>query len=211
MKHIASNMLQRNFKSTFMSNPKDTELIWNKLLVNSRPYSDKLKRLLVLNVPDCLDTSQEQYQDEIDRYTVKDLLNGQYIRTVPKIEMPEHEEVKSYILLEFDDFVPNSNNPEYRDCVISFTIISNLDYWQMDDYQLRPWMIAGYIDGILNDTELTGIGRLSFVGASQVVFNEYLGGVLLRYMAQHSDADDAKKVSPDLPAPQQLNVIDQKR
>ena len=45
---------------------------------------------------------------------------------MPKIPFGEHEEVKSYILLEFDDFVPTSN-PEYRDCVISFTIVCHLD------------------------------------------------------------------------------------
>lgn len=210
MRKIASNMLQRNFKSSFMSNPRDTEMIWNTLLVNSRPYSDKLKKLLIINTSDCLDNTQEQYQLEIEKYSVKDMIDKQYIRNVPRIEMPEHDEVKSYILLEFDDFTPSSN-PHYRDCVISFTIISNLDCWQMDNYQLRPWMIAGYIDGLLDGTELSGIGRLNFVGASQVVFNEYLGGVLLRYAAIHSDADDVDKVDNDYPAPQQLAVVDNKR
>ncbi len=59
----------------------------------------------------------------------------------------------------------------------------------MDDYELRPWLIAGYIDGILNETKLSGIGTLQFMGASQVVLNEYLGGVILRYVATHSDAE----------------------
>lgn len=204
-------MLQKNFKSTFMSNPKDTEIIWNKLLVNSKPYSDNLKRLLIINTPDCLDKRQEQYYNKIQQYSVKDMIDQQYIRNVPKIELSEHEEVKSYILLEFDDFVPNNTNNYYRDCVISFTIICNLDYWQMDNYQLRPWMIAGYIDGILDQTELSGIGQLNFVGASQVVFNEYLGGVILRYAAVHSDADDAEKIDNKYPAPQQMAVIDQKK
>lgn len=203
MKHIASNMLQKNFKSTFISCAKDQETIWRRLLVESKPYSDKLKKLLIINTPNCLDSTQAQYQQKINEYTIKRMKDEQYIKSIPKLSFGEHEEVKSYILLEFDDFTP-SDNPEYRNCVISFTIISQLDYWELDDYELRPWLIAGYIDGILNETKLSGIGTLQFMGASQVVLNEYLGGVILRYVATHSDADDSERIIQALPAPQNL-------
>lgn len=204
---IASNMLAKNFKSTFMSIPRDMAAILKRLFVSSEPYSDKLKRLLIINEPDCLDMSQEQYQNKIDSMSVKDMVDRQYVRIVPKIKMPEFEEVKSYILIEIDGFSP-SVNTEYRDSTITFTIISHLDNWQMDDFQLRPWMIAGYIDGILDKTELSGIGRLEFIGAQQIVFNEFLGGVILRYASYHSDADDSTKINDKYPAPQQLAVVD---
>lgn len=203
MKHIASNMLKKNFKSTFMSCAKDQETIWRQLLVNSKPYSDKLKKLLIINTPNCLDSTQVQFQHKIDEYTIKRMKDEQYIKAIPKLSFGEHEEVKSYIMLEFDDFTP-SENPEYRNCVISFTIVSQLDYWELDDYELRPWLIAGYIDGILNETKLSGIGTLQFLGASQVVLNEYLGGVILRYVATHSDADDSERINNNYPAPQNL-------
>lgn len=199
MKHVASNILRTNYKSTFLSHAKDQEAIWRKLLVESKPYSDMLKRLLIVNAPDCLDKSQEQYQRVIDSYNIKKMIDEQYIKSIPKLSFGEHEEVKSYIMLEFDDFYP-SENPRYRDCTISLTIISHLDYWDMDDYQLRPWMIAGYVDGILNETKLSGIGTLQFVGASQLVLNEYLGGVMLRYSATHSEADDSQNIDNNLPA-----------
>lgn len=202
MKRIASNLLETNYRSTFLSCGKDQELIWRKLLVESKPYSDKLKRLLIINTPDCLDRTQAQYQDKINTYTIKKMKDEQYIKAVPKLSFGEHEEVKSYIMLEFDDFTP-TQNPEYRDCVISFSIICHLDYWEMDDYQLRPWMIAGYIDGILNEARLSGIGTLQFLGASQLVLNEYLGGVLIRYVATHGH-DDEEHVNSKLPAPQDL-------
>lgn len=203
MKHVASNILKKNFKSTFESCSKDQESILRKLFVESRPYSDKLKKLLIINTQDCLDQTQIQYQEIIDKYTIKDMKDEQYIKTVPKLSFGEHEEVKSYIILEFDDFVP-SDNPKYRNCTISFTIISQLDYWELDDYELRPWKIAGYIDGILDGEKLSGIGTLNFMGASQVVLNEYLGGVVLRYSATHSDADDSDKIISQLPAANQL-------
>lgn len=206
MKKIGSNMLKKNFRSSFLSCSKDQETIWRKLLVESKPYSDKLKRLLIINAPDCLDDSQQQYQAKIREYTIKDLKNNQYIKAVPKLSFGEHEEVKSYILLEFDDFVPTSN-PMYRDCVISISIISHLDYWEMDDYKLRPWEIAGYVDGILDGEHLSGIGTLQFAGASQLVLSEYLGGVMLRYAATHSKTDDGEKVEPNLPSRTELTSV----
>ena len=129
--------------------------------------------------------------------------DAQYIKAVPKLSFGEHEEVKSYIMLEFDDFLPSSN-PRYRNCIISFSIISHLDYWEMDDYELRPWLIAGYIDGILDQTKLSGIGTLQFAGASQMILNEYLGGVMLKYTATHSEADDSENIDNTLPAPQDI-------
>lgn len=51
----------------------------------------------------------------------------QYIKNVPKLSFGEHEEVRSYVLLEFDNFSPTENS-YYRDCTISVTIICHLDY-----------------------------------------------------------------------------------
>ena len=203
MKHVASNILRTNYKSTFLSHAEDQETIWRKLFVESRPYSDMLKKLLIINTPDCLDRTQDQYQRKIEQYSIKDLHDNQYIKATPKLSFGEHEEVKSYIMLDFDDFSP-SENPRYRNCVISFTIISQLDYWELDDYQLRPWMIAGYVDGIMNDTRLSGIGKLQFMGAQQLVLNEYLGGVMIRYSASHSEADDSQNIDNTKPTPQDL-------
>ena len=199
----ASALLANNFKSTFLSCETDQEIIWRRLFIESRPYSDKLKKLLIINTPDCLDDSQVQYQEIINGYNLQDLKNKQYLKNVPKLSFGEHEEVKSYILLEFDDFIP-TNNPHYRDCTITFSIICHLDYWELDDYKLRPYQIAGYIDGMLNETKLSGIGTLQFMGASEIVMNEYLGGIVLRYIATHGRADDSETINPNLPAPQDL-------
>jgi hypothetical protein len=202
MKH-KTTLLAKNFKNTFLSCEKDQETIWRKLFIESKPYSDKLKRLLVVNTKDCLDESQYQYKTQIDKMTIKELRDKQYIKVTPKLSFGGHEEVKAYILLEFDDFTP-TENPAYRDCAISFTIICHLDYWELDDYKLRPHQIAGYIDGILNDTKLSGIGTLQFMGATQVVLNEELGGLIVRYVATHNFAngDDAETINPEWPAPQ---------
>lgn len=187
MRIQSAEVQAKNLKTSFMSVAKDQETIWKKLLVDS-PYKTLLKRLLVINTKDCLDISNLAYSEDIDKMSIKQLMDDGYIRIIPKLEFGEHEEVKSYIMLEFDDFIP-TENPEFRDCVISFTIICHLDYWGLDNYQLRPHLIAGYVDGIMDNAKLSGIGTLHFLGASQIVLNEYLGGLNLRYLATHGSDD----------------------
>ena len=147
------------FQSSFLSCEKDCETILRKLFVTSKPYSNELKRLLVINTKDCLDnTTSKVYKEKIDSMGLKELRDEGYIRLEPKVKFPEHEEVKSYIIISVDNFMPNTNNPYYLDYTISFDIISNLDYWDIGNFRLRPLMIAGYIDGILNGSRLSGIG-----------------------------------------------------
>jgi hypothetical protein len=181
----------KTIKSSFLSCEKDTETILRKLFVETRPYSDTLKKLLVINTKDCLDTSNLNYKRVIDGLNISDLREQGYLRLEPKIRFGEHEEVKSYILISYDNFIPNETNPEFRDCVVTFDIICHTDYWDIGNYQLRPFKIAGYIDGILNGAKLSGIGEFQFMGCNQLILNEDLSGYTLMYRAIHSvDGDD---------------------
>jgi hypothetical protein len=49
------------------------------------------------------------------------------IRIVPKISIDSS--VLTYIIISFDNFVPNDTNPEFRDNIISIDIICHLDKW----------------------------------------------------------------------------------
>lgn len=184
--------------SSFLSCEKDTELILKKLFFDNRPYSDVLKKLLVINTEDCIDEKSKNakhYQKFIDELSVKDLRKNGYIKLEPKLKLEEHEEVKSYILLSFDNFTPNATNPEYRDCTVTFDVICHTDYWDIQNYQLRPMKIVGYIDGILNDTKLTGIGKFHFLGCNELILDENLSGYTLMYRAVH-DVDGDDKIAP---------------
>lgn len=188
MPTITTTMNPKDFQASFLSCEKDMETILNKLFIQSRPYSDILKRLLIIDQPDCLSPDQLEYQKLINQYSIHKMKNEDYILVTPRIEKMMHEKFKSQVLIEFDDFTPTSNT-HYRDCTISFTIISPLVKWELDDYKLRPMQIAGYIDGILNNTKLSGIGTLQFMGASQVVLDEEHAGILIRYTATHGNDD----------------------
>lgn len=189
------NGFQGEFKSSFLSCEKDMETIIRKLFVESRPYSDKLKRLLLINTDDCLyDMTNPAYIEKINSMSISDMREQGYIKIEPKIPFGENEEVKSYILITFDNFVPNSQNEYYRDCIIEIDIICNTEYWDVGNFRVRPLQIAGYIDGILNNAKLSGIGTLQFVSCNELVLSKDLSGYCLMYSAIHG-ADDLIEVN----------------
>jgi len=176
--------------SSFLSCEKDAETILRKLFVESHPYSDELKRLLVISAKDCLDnTTDERYLAKLKEMSVAKMREEGYIKLEPKIMLPEHEQVKAYILMSFDNFTPNPTNPQFRDCNVNFDILCHTDYWDIGNYRLRPLKICGYIDGLLNNCKLSGIGTFQFAGCSQVILDENLSGYTLMYKAIHGTDD----------------------
>ena len=111
------------FNSSFLSCEKDIETILKKLFIESKPYSDILKRLLVINTKDCLEDNSEVVLNKIQQTTLSQLIKDKYIRLSPKIEIEEHDEVKAYLIISSDNYTTNENNPYYRDCTITFDII----------------------------------------------------------------------------------------
>lgn len=178
------------FRSSFLSCEKDAETIIRKLFIDSRPYSDELKRLILINTKDCLlDKTNPVYLEKIKKASVAELRDKQYIRFSPKIKLGENEEVKSYLVISFDDFTPNAENPWYRDCTIEIDILCHSDYWELEGYAIRPIKIAGYIDGILNQAKLSGIGTLNFIGGKEIVLDENISGYCLMFRAIHGVDD----------------------
>ena len=52
--------------SSFLSCEKDTETIIRRLFIDNQPYSNELKRLLIINNPDCLqDKTNPEYIEKI--------------------------------------------------------------------------------------------------------------------------------------------------
>ena len=177
-------------KSSFLSFEKDLETILRAIFVESYPHSEQLKKLLVINNKDCLDNTESKvYKEVLERTNLHTLVRDGYIKLAPKIRMPEHEEVKSYIIISVDNFTPNQGNDYYRDCTISFDVICHLDQWDLGNYRIRPLKIVGYLDGLLNNAKLSGIGTLDFVGCNELILNEDLAGYTLTYRAIHGNDD----------------------
>ena len=118
-----------NLNSSFLSIEKDTERILTKLFFENQIENKQLLRLLVIPTKDCLsDMTNPEYKEKIANTTLATLFKDGYIKLAPKIAMPEQEIVKSYIIISFDNFNANAENPQYRDCTIHFDIICHTDY-----------------------------------------------------------------------------------
>jgi len=103
--------------------------------------------------------------------------------------MPEHEEIKTYLIFSFDNFRTNETNPQFRDCNVHIDVLCHTDYWDLGNFRLRPLKICGYIDGILNNARLSGIGTFQFLGCNELVLDETLSGYTLTYFAIHGTDD----------------------
>ena len=170
-------------KSSFLSIEKDLEIITNKIFKNTR-----LQRLLYYTTPDALDR-ENLNDDQMSELFQKN------IKIVPKLYIDGS--VLNYIIISFDQFTPNGENPEFRDNIISFDIFCHFDQWQLNrSFQLRPYKIAAEIDTMFNDQRLTGIGKLQFMGASQLIINDEFAGLNLLYSAIHGEEDKKGQLNP---------------
>lgn len=168
-------------KSSFLSVEKDMGIITKQLLGNPR-----LKRLLYYTTKDAL------YQPNLtDEQSIE--LFGKNIKNVPKLYVDGS--VLNYIIINFDNFIPNRTNPEFRDNIIEFDIICHYDQWTLQDFQLRPYRIAAEIDSMFDGKHLTGIGKTEFVGANQIILTDEFAGLCLMFKAIHGEED--KKFFPN--------------
>lgn len=169
-------------KSSFLSMEKDTGIIINEMLKNNR-----LKKLLYYTTSDAMERPNLTEDESLS-------LLGTNIKIVPKLYVDGS--VLNYVLINFDNFIP-SENPEFRDNTIQFDIICHFDQWNLKDYALRPYKIAGEIDSMFNLKKLTGIGYLEFMGATQIVLTDEFAGLCLMYRTVHGGEDE--KYMPTYP------------
>ena len=168
--------------SSFLSVEKDMELITNKMLKNER-----LKRLLFYTTKDALDKPDIGEDASLE-------LCGKNIKIVPKLYIDGS--VLNYIIISFDNFTPNAENPEFRDNIISFDVICHFDQWQLKGFALRPFKIAAELDSMFNGKHLSGIGDLEFLGANQLIINDEFAGFTLMYQAIHGGEDKKNLPNP---------------
>ena len=168
-------------KSSFLSAEKDMNIIVDRMMKN-----DRLKKMLYYTSRDCLSKPRLTDEQTIEMF-------GKNIKIVPKLYVDGS--VLNYIIVSFDNFTRNGNNPEFRDNIIEFDIICHFDQWHMKDFELRPYKIAAELDTMFNDQRLTGIGKLEFLGANQMILTDEYAGLCVMYQAIHGEED--KKGMPN--------------
>ena len=168
--------------SSFLSPEKDMNIIVDHIVKNNN-----LKKLLYHTTRDCMNKP-----NLTDEQTSE--LFGKNIKIIPKLTVDGS--VLNYIIISFDNFSPNDTNPEFRDNVVEFDIICHYDQWQLKDFALRPYRIAAELDTMFNNKHLTGIGKLQFLGASQIILTDEFGGICLLYQAIHGEDDKKNALNP---------------
>lgn len=168
--------------SSFLSLEKDMNIISTMILKN-----ENLKKLLYYTTKDCLSKPSVPMEDALEMF-------GKQIKMVPKLKVDK--DVLNYIFINFDSFIPNSSNPEFRDNTVEFDILCHYDQWDLGDFQQRPFRIAAEIDSMFNNKHLTGIGLLEFQGAVEIVLNDEFAGVCLVFRAVHGDEDKKHQTTP---------------
>lgn len=182
----------KNPESAFLAQEKDMRIIVDRMAANQR-----LRKLLYYTTPDALRLPEVSDQNFVKMF-------GKNIRNLPKLYIDK--DVLNYIVISFDNFVPNGDNPEFRDNTIEFDIVCHYDQWQLaDSFQLRPYRIAAELDSMLDKKHLTGIGQLNFVGAQQIILTDEFAGLCLLYDTIHGGED--KKYMPN-PADEQMFIED---
>ena len=169
-------------KSSFLGLQKDTSLIISKILDNPR-----LLKLIYYNTRDWK-TKPDLTSDQI-----KSLFAKKQISNIPQLKIDDQNNRYNYLRISFTDFIPNEENSFYRNSVIEIKIICPFDTWDLNDFQLRPYLIAGEIDSMLQGTHFSGIGLLQLLSGSQDVYDDEFGGLTLRYLAVGGNED---KVNP---------------
>lgn len=169
-------------KSSFLSAEKDMNIIVDRIMKN-----DRLKKMLYYTSRDCLDRPKLTEDETIDMF-------GKQIKIVPKLYVDGS--VLNYMIISFDNFSPNATNPEFRDNIIEFDIICHFDQWHMKDFELRPYKIAAELDSMFSGQKLTGIGKLEFLGANQMILTDEYAGLCVMYQAIHGEEDKKKMPNP---------------
>ena len=168
--------------SSFLSTEKDMNIIVDRIMKNNR-----LKKMLYYPTKDCLDRPNVSEDETFEMF-------GKQIKIVPKLQVDGS--LMNYLIISFDNFSPNMGNPEFRDNIVEFDIICHIDQWHMKDFELRPYKIAAELDAMFNDKRLTGIGKLEFIGANQIILTDEYAGLCVMYQAIHGEEDKGNMPNP---------------
>jgi hypothetical protein len=156
------DLTNTNTKTNFLETGKDTEIIVGKIANNQ-----DLLKLLYYNDSDALEKD-----DITDADLIKKIFKDN-IRRKPLVEVPE--ELNSFMIITFDSFTP-SENPEFRDNLISFDVLCPMEAWDnLGDYLTRPLLILHHLSAMFHNQKLAGIGKAKFFSADILNIGPYAG------------------------------------
>lgn len=162
-----TNASKAKKKKSFCDIGQNLNIVARRLM-----QEETLLRLLVNTSKDAETTPLTQEQMEA--------VFGDHIKIVPVID--KDEATKNYIVIQFGAFTPVGDDNSYKNYVISFDIICNVNNWMLKDYTPRPYKIMAEIDKVIADTKIDSVGPVQFLAAQNLIINEEMSGFTLSYM-----------------------------
>ena len=150
-------------RADFSTVEKDFADITERILTN-----EDLVKLMYFNSSDCLSSPTAEITPEIIEEIV-----AENLRIVPSVRIPKNK--GSYIIITFDAFAPNGENPEFMDNIILMDVLCPSDVWMMDSYMLRPFRMMHELQRTFHKKTLNGIGKVFFLGANLLNLGDYNG------------------------------------
>lgn len=150
-------------RADFGTVEKDFADLTERILSN-----ETLVKLMYFNTPNCLSKDETEITPDIIEEIAKENL-----RIVPSVKIPKNK--GSYIIISFDSFMINAENPEYMDNLILIDILCPVDVWMMDSYMMRPFRMMHEIQKMLHGKPLNGIGKVHLRGANLLNLGDYNG------------------------------------
>lgn len=137
--------------------------------------NERLKRLLYYTDPKAL------HLPKLTNEQTLTVMENQ-IRIVPKLNVEEN--VKPYVIVTMDNFMPSDSHTSFRSATLGVDIICPYSFWNLENFKLRPYAIAGEIDAMINKSTITGLGIAQFDGGKMLLISPDIGGVSLYYTVE---------------------------
>jgi hypothetical protein len=104
----------------------------------------------------------------------------------PKVPY-DKDALDSKIVVLIDEYVVDEQNPDFNLMAVRFDVICPIDTWDINEVAQRPFMLMAEIDEMFNGARVTGLGKLTFSGAKEIVPTDYSAGYTMYYACHEFD------------------------
>lgn len=93
---------------------------------------------------------------------IREILH-QNIKIVPLVNVDSNT-TESTVLIIYDNAPVNETNTEFKEVTLIVMVYVPLREWQLNDINLRPFLIMSEIEKSLKNKRIEGLGRLNYKG-----------------------------------------------
>ena len=101
---------------------------------------------------------------------IKEVLH-KHIKIVPLVNIDKNT-TKSTVVIVYDKAPVNETNTEFDDVTLVIMVYTPLREWQLNDINLRPFLIISEIEKSLKNKRIEGLGTLKYLGWESKLFTD---------------------------------------